>query len=102
WSSDVCSSDLDVTNGHPGFPQELRRAAGREDLDSERGEAAGELDHTGLVVDGDERAAGFHRMVTVRPASLSRPSANRRMASGYRRCSSTRMRADKDSSVSSA
>src|SRR5207245_985253 len=72
-----------------------------ENLDAERGERAGELDHAGLVVDRDERAADFHRMSTLRPAIVSRPSAKRRMASGYRRCSSTRMRADKDSSVSS-
>src|SRR5439155_874997 len=159
----------DVAHGGPGVPQELRGAAGRDDLDPESTEGAGELDHAGLVVDGDEGAADLHRTVThttltgsprtrgplppdvlrlaqppsqarlgrggpcprtscgshnhphrlasdagapapgrpaartttLRPTIVSLPSANRRMASGYRRCSSTTMRADKDSSVSS-
>src|SRR3989454_2866942 len=112
-----------VAHGDSGVPQELRGAAGRDDLDPQSTEGAGELDHAGLVVDGDEGAADLHRTVThhrlasdagapapgrpaartttLRPLIVSLPSANRRMASGYRRCSSTRMRADKDSSVSS-
>src|SRR5206468_11707146 len=90
----------DVAHGDSGVPQEPRGAAGRDDLDPESTEGAGELDHAGLVVDGDEGAADLHRMLihrlasdaaapgrpaarttTLRPAITSFPSAKRRIAS---------------------
>src|SRR2546422_11477006 len=111
----------DVAHGDSGVPQELRGAAGRDDLDPQSTEGAGELDHAGLVVDGDEGAADLHRTVThhrlasdagapapgrpaartttLRPLIVSLPSANRRMASGYRRGSPPRVGADKGSSL---
>ena len=54
----------DVAHGDSVVPQELRGAAGRDDLDPQSTEGAGELDHAGLVVDGDEDAADLHRTVT--------------------------------------
>src|SRR5256885_16887946 len=105
----------DVATGDSGVPRELRGTAGRDDLDPQSTEGAGELDHAGLVVDGDEGAADLHRTVThhrlasdagapapgrpaartttLRPVIVSLPSANRRMASGYRRCPPPRGRA---------
>src|SRR2546422_3911708 len=93
----------DVAHGHARLAQQLRGAARREDLDAEADQRLRELDHPGLVVDGDESAANPHRgslMITRRPTISRRPSAKRRTAAGYRRCSSTRMRADSVSSVS--
>src|SRR5213594_1679168 len=90
-----------LSHRYPGLAEELRGAPGRENLDAERGERLGERDDPGLVVDADQSPADLHRMITLRPTTSRRPSAKRRTASGYRRCSSTRIRADSDSSVSS-
>ena len=71
-----------LTDGDARLAQEPGRPPGREDLDAEPRERPGEVDDAGLVVDRDERAPDPHRTSTFRPASVSRPSAKRRTASG--------------------
>src|SRR5262245_18017691 len=93
-----------VDDPDTGVADELGGAAGRDDLHAEGGEPPGELDDPGLVMNADQRPPDFHRSPftrTLRPTTERRPSANRRTASGYRRCSSARIRADSVSSESS-
>ena len=74
-----------VDHADPRLADQLRRAAGRQDLDAETGQSPRELDDPGLVVHADERPADLHglpRTVTLRPSMARRPSANRRTASG--------------------
>src|SRR5262249_43981531 len=49
----------------PGRGQRRRRAAGRQDLAAQLVEDPGQLDHTGLVVDGNQRADHGARIPTV-------------------------------------
>ena len=71
-----------IDHPYPRLAEELRGASGRKDLDAERGKGLSELADAGLVVNADEGSANSHRMVTLRPTTTSRPSANRRTASG--------------------
>src|SRR5262249_56192746 len=77
-SGDVC----DLSNGHALVPEELGSAAGRENLDAERGQGLRECDDAGLVVNADQGPTDLHRMMTLRPTISRRPSANRRTACG--------------------
>ena len=53
----------DVGDFESGFTQGRRGAAGREDLDAVPGEALGEVDHSGLVGDRDQRTLYLDRPV---------------------------------------
>ena len=74
-----------VADGHAGVAEEPGGAAGRDDLDPEATERAGEVHHPGLVVHADEAAPDSHRgsrgrhgarrMRTRRPSMRSRPAA---------------------------
>ena len=76
-----------VAHGQPRVAQELRGAAGREELDPQPAQLAGEIDDARLVVDRHQRATHLHRRasaftMTCLPTIRKRPSANRRIASG--------------------
>ena len=45
----------DVADREPGLGEGARGAAGRDELDAELGERAGEVDEAGLVGNGDQR-----------------------------------------------
>ena len=80
----------DVHHRDPGLPQEPGGAAGGDDLRAEGRQAPRELHHPGLVVHADQRPSESRHhtplvtppMSTRRPRIWSRPSANRRTASG--------------------
>src|SRR5262249_50700906 len=75
----------DVDDPHPRVADRLRGAPGREDLDAKRGPNPGGLDEARFGANAHERPADFHPRPltsTLRPSTDSRPSANRRTASG--------------------
>jgi hypothetical protein len=72
----------DFPNRDGAVPEKLGGAAGRENLDAKPGQGLGERDDAGLVVNADQRPPDLHRMMTLRPTTSRRPSANRRTASG--------------------
>src|SRR5207244_12793166 len=67
----------DGARGHPRLPKEPRGAACREDLDAERGEPAGQVDHTGLVMYAQQGSTDASHGYSVRRRGAFAPDGRR-------------------------
>ena len=72
-------------DGEPRRREVPPGAAGRDELEPERGEAVGELDESGLVGDGEQRAGGGRHLQLLGSKALDRERRFERRISGRRR-----------------